>query len=145
MGSGWRPRRHTGERHAARPTPSADVARVSLHSLLVFAPDLAAARSFYTQAFGLRTLNETDSHVELDGDAFRLIIFQCESDSAADGYSSRAGSSIAFRVADLEAEAERLSQLGATLLHTEPATGPVGRYVAFTDPFGTVHELVEAG
>ena len=127
------------------PTPSAQVAQVTLHSLLVFAPDLPSAKSFYSQAFGLATRNETDSHVELDGAGFRLTIFQCKSGSTADGYSSRAGSSIAFRVVDLEAEADRLRQLGATLLHTEPATGPVGRYIAFTDPFGTVHELVEAG
>jgi len=121
------------------------VARVTLHSLLVFAPDLAAAKSFYSHAFGLTAGNETDSHAELDGDGFRLIIFRCDSGSTADGYSSRAASSIAFRVTDLESEADRLRQLGATLLHTEPATGPVGRYIAFTDPFGTVHELVEAG
>lgn len=121
------------------------MARVNLHSLLVFAPDLPAARSFYTQAFDLAARNETESHVELDGDGFRLIIFRCKAGSIPDGYSSRAGSSIAFRVTDLETEANRLRRLGATLLHAEPASGPVGRYIAFTDPFGTVHELVEAG
>jgi predicted enzyme related to lactoylglutathione lyase len=28
-------------------------------------------------------------------------------------------------------------------LHSAPQQGPVGRYLAFTDPFGTVFELME--
>lgn len=119
--------------------------RVTLDSLLVFAPDLPAAKTFYSQALGLAVLAETDSHLELHGEGFRLLIFQCESGSTPDGYSSRSGSSIAFRVTDLHAATTRLQKLGATILHEQPVSGPVGRYIAFTDPFGTVHELVEAG
>ena len=115
----------------------------SLHSLLVFAPDLSLARRFYEQILGLTVTAETPEHLELQGSDFRLVIFSCETSSSPEGYSTRAGSSIAFGVADVESEAARLRGLGVTVLHDEAADGPVGRYVAFTDPFGTVHELVE--
>jgi predicted enzyme related to lactoylglutathione lyase len=32
---------------------------------------------------------------------------------------------------------------GVKFLHSVPNTGPLGRYVAFVDPFGTVFELME--
>ncbi len=53
---------------------------------------------------------------------------------------------IAFRVADLEAEIERLSALGARFLNTEPRPGRAGSRVAFLHPKwggGTLIELVE--
>ncbi len=52
---------------------------------------------------------------------------------------------IAFRVADLEAEIERLSTLGAKFLNTEPRPGRAGSRVAFLHPKwggGTLIELV---
>ena len=36
-----------------------------------------------------------------------------------------------------------LKSKGVKFLHSEPNIGPHSRYVAFSDPFGTVHELVE--
>lgn len=115
----------------------------SLHSVLVFAPDLAAARRFYVDILGFSIAVETDAHIELSGADFSLTIFRCESSASAEGYSERAGTSIAISTPDLAGEVQRLRSHGVTILHDEPASGPVGRYVAFVDPFGTVHELVE--
>ena len=42
-----------------------------------------------------------------------------------------------------KAAVELLESQGVELLHEVPSSGPEGRYVAFVDPFGTVHELVE--
>ena len=127
------------------PTPSTELKRATLDSLLVFAPDLPSAKSFYCQVLGLAVHDETDGHLELRGGDVRLLIFKCDSESSPEGYSTRAGSSVAFGVSDLDAEFRRLRVLGVTVLHDEPASGPVGRYIAFTDPFGTVHELIETG
>ena len=117
--------------------------RVTLDSLLVFAPDLSSAKRFYEQVLGLVVHVETAEHLELQGADFRVSIFKCDASSSPESYSTRAGSSIAFGVADLDSEVSRLRDLGVTVLHDEPVSGPVGRYVAFVDPFGTVHELVE--
>ena len=119
------------------------MSRPTLESLLVFAPDLPSAKRFYEQVLGLTARAETPEHLELQGAGFRMTVFRCDAPGSTDGYSTRAGSSIAFGVADLDAEVRRLRDLGVTVLHDEPATGPAGRFVAFTDPFGTVHELVE--
>ncbi len=118
--------------------------RPRLSGVLVFVPDLEVALGFYRGVLGLEVRRESNDHVEMRGDGFDLTLFRCEEGGAADGYSSRAGSSIAFAVDDVDAEARRLRGLGVSVLHDPPARGPIGRYVAFVDPFGTVHELVEA-
>ena len=115
-----------------------------LHSVNVFAPDLPAAKRFYADILGFGVVLETGAHIEFSGADFRLTIFECESPASPDGYSSRAGSSLAISTPDLDRETKRLRSRGVTILHDEPATGPVGRYVAFVDPFGTVHEFVES-
>jgi catechol 2,3-dioxygenase-like lactoylglutathione lyase family enzyme len=117
---------------------------LSLHSLLVFAPDLPAAREFYTEVLGCEVIEEKEASILLRGADFSLAVFKCESPTNPEGHSRRAGSTIAFAVRDLEAEADRLRALGVTVLHERPAVGQFGNYVAFVDPFGTVLEFVES-
>ena len=61
--------------------------RPALHRVLVFAPDLALAREFYSEILGFTVSRETDSHLELSGADFRLIVFQCEAPTSSEGYS----------------------------------------------------------
>lgn len=117
--------------------------RPALHSVVVFAPDLDLARDFYCEILGFTLSRESDSHLELSGADFQLLVFRCEVSASSGSYSTRAGASFAIAVSDLDAEARRLRGRGVTILHDEPASGPVGRYVAIVDPFGVVHELVE--
>ena len=117
--------------------------RPALHSLLVFVPDLAVGLAFYRDVLGFEVTRESDSSIAMRGAEFDLTLFQCEALGSSDGYSTRAGSSIAFAVTDVEKAMADLKSHGVEFLHEVPSSGPVGRYVAFVDPFGTVHELVE--
>ena len=117
--------------------------QLSLHGLLVFAPDLAEAARFYGDVLGLRLVERAEAHLSFEGDGFALLVFACEESTEVGRYSAAAGSSIAFAVASLDASVAELSAKGVRFLHETPNEGPSGRYVAFTDPFGTVHELIE--
>ena len=117
--------------------------RPALHSLLIFATDLAVGRAFYHDVLGFEVIRESDSSIAMRGADFDLTLFKCEAVGSSDGYSTRAGSSIAFAVTDVGKSMTNLKSHGVEFLHGVPSSGPEGRYVAFVDPFGTVHELVE--
>jgi catechol 2,3-dioxygenase-like lactoylglutathione lyase family enzyme len=117
--------------------------RLSLGKILVFAPDLEVARRFYGEALGLELEREAETRLSFRGADFELTVFACESSTKSEGYSREAGSSVAFAVTSLDAAISELSARGVRFLHDSPQEGPLGRYVAFCDPFGTVHELVE--
>ncbi len=130
-------------RGEANPPGGSDLIDLSMHSILVFVPDLNIAREFYESTLGLR-LERTGSgfHV-FGGGNFQLVVFLGEDVLASGEYSQAAGSSVAFAVPDLDLAVAKLSASGVRFLHTQPRTGPIGRYVAFLNPFGTVHELIE--
>ena len=117
---------------------------LSMHSVLVFAPDLDRAREFYERMLGLHVDREGEGFLVLRGVDFRLAVFLGETAESSTDYSREAGSSIAFAVPDLDAAIAELAAKGIDFLHATPNEGPIGRYVAFANPFGTVHELVEA-
>jgi predicted enzyme related to lactoylglutathione lyase len=115
-----------------------------MHSILVFAPDLEVARHFYEQLLGLKLERMDESYLLFQGMGFQLAVFLGETESTADNYSREAGSSIAFAVPDLDAAVAELTAEGVHFLHATANEGPIGRYAAFANPFGTIHELVEA-
>lgn len=118
--------------------------RLTFANVLVFAPDLSGARAFYGDVLGLAVEAETSEHVVFRGGDFQLTVFICEGGDADPSTHSRcAGSAVAFAVESLDAAMRELRSRGVRFLHETPNGGPLGRYAAFADPFGTVHELVE--
>ena len=77
------------------------------------------------------------------GPDFELVLFRCAEPSSASRYSEKAGSAIYFSVPDIRAAMTYLQEREVELLHSEPQPGDGLSYVAFVDPFGTVHEIVE--
>jgi lactoylglutathione lyase len=116
---------------------------LSFNRILVFAPDLDRARQFYTQALGLHLLHDGDQALTFRAPGLTISVFPCSDDTAPQHYSERPGASVAFTVPSLEAAIFDLTAKGVKFLHSVPNTGPLGRYVAFVDPFGTVFELME--
>jgi glyoxylase I family protein len=119
-------------------------AGLRLSKILIFAPDLEAAREFYAKVLGLHLEHSEDRLLRFEGVNFELYIFKCESSSDCGGYSRRAGSAVAFAVPSIALSMRELQSKGVRFLHERPNEGPDGTlYVAFTDPFGTVFELIE--
>ena len=117
--------------------------RVRPGRLLLFAPDLEVARAFYADVLGLRLLNETDRQLEFECDGLPIDIFKCDHGRSPGLHSSEAGVAMAFQVEDLDEVVQSLRDAGVPVLHDAPGVNAMGRYVAFTDPFGVVHELIE--
>jgi len=118
--------------------------QLSIQSVLVFAPDLDVARHFYEELLGLSLDRLDEGFLLFHCIDSQLAVFLCETESTSRSYSREAGSSIAFAVPDLDAAVAELTAKGVRFLHSRPNEGPIGRYVAFANPFGTIHELVEA-
>jgi catechol 2,3-dioxygenase-like lactoylglutathione lyase family enzyme len=117
--------------------------QITLGKVLVFAPDLNVADEFYGETLGLKRAESGDQFRAFSGADFDMIIFKCDSPATPDEYSKQAGSTICFSVPDLAQAMVELGSKGVRFLHSEPQSGPNLRYVAFVDPFGTVHELIE--
>jgi lactoylglutathione lyase len=111
--------------------------------LIVFAPDLTVAKRFYGDVLGLRLLNETARQLEFQSGDFPIDVFKCDRDCLPRAHSSEAGVAMAFQVDDLDEAVQSLRRAGVHVLHDTPGANAQGRYIAFSDPFGVVHELIE--
>ena len=110
----------------------------------MFAPDMTRARTSFGEVLGLRITLDEERAMTFRGPNFALSVFECKQSAIVDGnHAQTAGTSVAFAVPSLEKAMSDLTARGVRFLHDVPKAGPVGRYVAFTDPFGTEFELVE--
>ncbi|NLE80636.1 MAG: glyoxalase [Rhodococcus sp.] len=111
-------------------------------------PDTDASAEFAKTHFGFTEVMSDDGFVSLAHPDTGLNVvflrtglatFKPESIAGAAGQ----GMLIAFVVDDLDAEFDRISAAGATVI-TEPETEPWGeRYCQFADPNGLVWQLVQ--
>jgi catechol 2,3-dioxygenase-like lactoylglutathione lyase family enzyme len=111
--------------------------------LLVFVTSLDEAKRFYGDVLGLSLVREANDMLLFRQPDFELAIFSCLQASAPDRHSEVAGSTFVFSVPSVERTMRDLQSKGVRFLHSEPADGPLGRYAAFADPFGNVHEISE--
>ena len=115
---------------------------MTISAISVYVPDLTLATEFYTKCLGFRVAQSFDDYaVKLEGDGPSLLLCAGGSPSPA-RYPS--GVVLGHRTADVNARVAALQKTpGVAILHDEPQPFPAGRYVAFTDPFGVSHELLE--
>ena len=111
--------------------------------LLVFVTSLDEAKRFYGDVLGLSLASEANDMLLFRQPDFELAIFSCRQAAAPDRHSEVAGSTFVFSVPSVEQAMRDLQSKGVQFLHSEPADGPLGRYAAFADPFGNVHEISE--
>jgi catechol 2,3-dioxygenase-like lactoylglutathione lyase family enzyme len=149
------PRPPTAPRDSQADTGHPPTPRIhGLDHAAIIVSDLDRALHFYQKGLGFRLLG----HIEMNDDRARtlthldtgrgiveLVSSAVDPASAADTYNDRQTGipHIALRVTDLDAIAQSLRDAGITFTQ-EPVTTPHGARVAFfTDPDGTLIELVE--
>jgi catechol 2,3-dioxygenase-like lactoylglutathione lyase family enzyme len=119
---------------------------MKLGMIVVLAPDLDEARSFYRDRLGLRLTDETANQLVFDLAGTEFHVFSC-ADAAPDAYrhGATAATVCAFEVTSIETEMRRLRAAGVVFLHARPAENAFSgtRYAAFQAPGGNMHELVE--
>jgi catechol 2,3-dioxygenase-like lactoylglutathione lyase family enzyme len=116
--------------------------------------DLAEARRFYGTVLGLplREPFGPDGPFELELGPGPVVLVYRVSKSAPPGYPEQTGVTVAFRTADIVATVTAWRARGVEFVpiawspdRSGIANCPYGRFIAFRDPFGNVHELIEPG
>lgn len=116
---------------------------MKLGKLMIFVTDLALAKQFYGNGLGFQLKSEDDQCLEFQHRNCDLIVFKCTENGSIDNYSEVARSVFVFEVASIDEALTDLRAKGIRFLHAEPAENKFGRYAAFSDPFGNVHEIYE--
>ena len=116
---------------------------MKLGKMMIFVSDLAEAKRFYCDLLGFSLKAENESRLDFVHEGCDFIAFKCEKNAVVENYSRVARSVFVFKVASLDTVLGELRAKGVHLLHQEPAENEFSRYVAFSDPFGNVHEIYE--
>ena len=109
---------------------------------------LQAGIDWYTQVLGFRVSRENNflhhgTTVQLEHDqGFRLILHNARNPAKID-YPDDVQTMIVWQTPDLAGTMQQMQANGVEFIVSEPQEINVGRYVAFRDPFGNVHELIE--
>lgn len=114
--------------------------------------DLGAARRFYGEVLGIGIVDRfsADGPFELDlGGRPPVLVYAVERAVDSD-YPNQTGVTLVLHTDDLDGTLARWRERGVEVVPiawSEDASGiatcPYGRFIAFRDPFGNVHELLE--
>lgn len=119
------------------------LANVKLKQIMIFVPDLPVAKRFYRDVLGFTVASENDNSLSFKGAGCEFTAYKCKKASAPGDYANEARAVFVFEVPDLGAALEKLRAQHVTILHSTPGENEQGRYAAFVDPFGIVHEIFE--
>ncbi len=112
-------------------------------SSLLVVMNLKESLVFYTEVLALELVEKHSDCIKLKAGDHEIILFQGTMDSIEYSHGYNANSTILFTVNNLEQDIERLKSKGVTFIHETPNQNRWGRYAAFKDPSGIVHELFE--
>jgi catechol 2,3-dioxygenase-like lactoylglutathione lyase family enzyme len=120
-----------------------------IHAITLFVEDLAAARAFYREAFGLAVIFETNDSVVFRFGGTLVNLLQATSAPELIGPAAvapkEAGSRVQFtiEVEDVDAMCSELKRRGVVLLNG-PMDRPWGvRTASFRDPGGHIWEIAQ--
>lgn len=116
-----------------------------ISAVLINVCDMDKAIDFYCDKLGFAVLSRKlyPRMVRLEHEHIALILLLVPKPVALD-YPKVAQSLLNFESRDLVASIRELKDRGVEFIHGSPQPCPVGAYAAFRDPFGNVHELLEA-
>jgi catechol 2,3-dioxygenase-like lactoylglutathione lyase family enzyme len=110
---------------------------------MIFVPDISEARQFYTDVMGFEVAAESETHLSFAGAGCEFVAYKCDKPAGVGDYANEARSVLVFEVPNIESALQKLQTHNVTILHSKPSENQNGRYVAFEDPFGIVHEIFE--
>jgi catechol 2,3-dioxygenase-like lactoylglutathione lyase family enzyme len=116
---------------------------MTISAISIYVSDLPAASRFYIDVLGFRVAESYgDYATKLEGDGPTLLL--CAG-GVPTGREARypSGVVLGHRTLDLERRVAELRSKGVDFVQKVPETFPAGRYLAFVDPFGIGHELLE--
>lgn len=107
----------------------------------IYVSNLARAVDFYVHALGYEMKARYGQCIaQLRTQGATLVIQEIEEGQTIP---DRPSTVLAFRTDNIAESMAQVVATGGTLLHEEPQLCPVGVYVAFKDPSGVLHELLQ--
>ena len=116
---------------------------MKLKMLMILVADLGEAKRFYRDVLGFSVKSEEHNSLTFDHKGCDFVAFECDKNASVGDYGNEARSVFVFEVPSVDATFLELKSKGVKFLHTQPNQNHLGKYAAFVDPFGNVHEILE--
>jgi len=110
---------------------------------LLIVRNLAISKEFYVNVLGLTILEEYEDSLKLKSGSLNVLMFQGTMDASPYEHGYNESSTMVFTVIGLDEKIQELMSKGVVFIHESPNKNRWGRYAAFKDPSGIVHELME--
>jgi glyoxylase I family protein len=112
-------------------------------STLLVVRNLSISRDFYVNVLGLNILEEYEDSLKLQSGSHNVFMFQGTMEATNYEHGSNSNSALVFTVHGLDEKIKELKSKGVIFIHESPNGNRWGRYAAFKDPSGIIHELME--
>ncbi len=112
-------------------------------STLLVVKDLNESLKFYTEVLELELAEAHSNCIKLKAGEHEIIMFQGTMEAVEYSHGYNSNSTLLFTVDNLDRKIEQLKSQGVSFVHESPNQNLWGRYSAFKDPSGIVHELFE--
>jgi predicted enzyme related to lactoylglutathione lyase len=112
-------------------------------STLLVVQDLQKSKLFYVNVLGLALISENERCLKLLAGSHEVLIFQGTLPAIDYEHGYNASSTLVFTVKNLDTKIKELKSHGVEFIHASPNQNDWGRYSAFKDPSGIVHEVFE--
>ncbi|GIU04876.1 hypothetical protein TUM4261_05920 [Shewanella sp. c952] len=110
---------------------------------LLIVENLQQSKTFYLDILGLELISETDSCLKLLAGNHSVLMFQGTLPASQYEHGYNASSTLVFSVKNLDEKITELKCHDVEFIHQTPNANDWGRYAAFKDPSGIVHEIFE--
>lgn len=110
---------------------------------LLVVKNLIESKRFYEERLGLKLISEHSGRLHFEFGGHLIVMFQGESVAPVYKHGFDSSSSLVFSVDNLDKKIKELKSYGVTFVHKTPNQNSWGRYSAFSDPSGIIHELIE--
>ena len=107
--------------------------------------DLEISKQFYVNVMGLKIRAERPNQIHFMLGDHEIVMFQGDGPAIKSKHAYDANSTLLFTTTQLDEKISQLKAHGVEFVHQTPYQQAWGRYAAFKDPSGIVHELFELG
>lgn len=112
-------------------------------STLLVVHDLTISKKFYIDILGLELASEHEKCVQLKIGDQEVAIFEGDNTAVSYRHGYESNSTLVLTVNNLDEKIIYLKKQGVEFVHQTPNENQWGRYAAFKDPSGIVHEIFE--
>ncbi|SMD32456.1 Catechol 2,3-dioxygenase [Reichenbachiella faecimaris] len=113
------------------------------HSTLLVVKNLEESLDFYVNTLGISLIEHHGDSAMLMAGRHKIVMFEGSAEAVEYKHGQQANSTLLFAVNDLDKKVNQLKSKNVVFVHQMPNQNRWGRYSAFRDPSGIVHELVE--